>query len=57
MGTDGMSGECRMAGVAVATPTLPMSQQHFALLALLATPPTRQIRHWPYQFRDTILHA
>ena len=27
-----------MAGVAVATPTLPVPLQHFALLSLLATP-------------------
>ena len=33
-----MGGECRMAGVAVATPTLPVPHQHFALLSLLATP-------------------
>ena len=33
-----MGGECRMAGVAVATPTLPVPQQHSALLSLLATP-------------------
>ena len=33
-----MGGECRMAGVAVATPTLPVPQQHFALLSLMATP-------------------
>ena len=34
----GMGGECRMAGVAAATPTLSMPHQHFALLSLLATP-------------------
>ena len=33
-----MGGECRMAGVAVATPTLPVPRQHFAILSLLATP-------------------
>ena len=33
-----MVGECRIAGVAVATPTLPVPHQHFALLSLLATP-------------------
>ena len=33
-----MGGECRMAGVAVATPTLPVPHQHFVLLSLLATP-------------------
>ena len=33
-----MGGECRMAGVAVATPTLPLPHQHIALLSLLATP-------------------
>ena len=33
-----MGGECRMADVAVATPTLPVPHQHFALLSLLATP-------------------
>ena len=33
-----MGGECRMAGVALATPTLPVPHQHFALLSLLATP-------------------
>ena len=33
-----MGGECRVAGVAVATPTLPVPHQHFALLSLLATP-------------------
>ena len=35
---DGMGGECRMAGVAVATATLAVPHQHFALLSLLATP-------------------
>ena len=33
-----MGGECRMAVVAVATPTFPVPHQHFALLSLLATP-------------------
>ena len=36
--TTGMGGECRMANVAVATSTLPVPHQHFALLTLLATP-------------------
>ena len=33
-----MGGECRMACVAVAIPTLSVPHQHFALLSLLATP-------------------
>ena len=52
-----MGGECRMAGVAVATPTLPVPHQHVVLWSLLAIPTTWQIRHWPYQLRDMILHA
>ena len=36
-----------MAGVAVATPTLPVPHQHLALWSLLATRTTRQISHWP----------
>ena len=36
-----MDGKCRMAGVAVTTPTLPVPHQHL----------------WPYQLRYTIFHA
>ena len=39
----GMGGACRMAGVAVATPTSLLPHQHFTLLSLLATPKAHQI--------------
>ena len=45
----GTSGECRMAGMAVAAPTFPLPHQHFSKLALLSTPKAQQTSPWPHE--------